>query len=96
MTEDEIVREPHQLNGYEFEQAPGDTEGQGRLACCSPWGSQRLRHDLTTEQQQLQACLSVYIASKKGERCQEGWRQALSLCSQASESVPLICLFPSR
>ena len=29
MTEDEIVREPHELNGYEFEQAPGDTEGQG-------------------------------------------------------------------
>jgi len=50
MTEDEIVREPHQLNGYEFEHAPGNTEGQGRLACCSPWGSQRLGHDLTTEQ----------------------------------------------
>ena len=28
----------HQLNGCEFEQALGDSEGQGRLACCSPWG----------------------------------------------------------
>ena len=28
----------HQLNGHEFEQAPGDGEGQGGLACCSPWG----------------------------------------------------------
>ena len=28
----------HQLNGHEFEQAPGDGEGQGSLACCSPWG----------------------------------------------------------
>jgi len=28
----------HQLNGHEFAQAPGDGEGQGRLACCSPWG----------------------------------------------------------
>ena len=28
----------HQLNEYEFEQAPGDGEGQGNLACCSPWG----------------------------------------------------------
>ena len=28
----------HQLNGHEFEQAPGDDEGQGSLACCSPWG----------------------------------------------------------
>ena len=25
----------HQLNGHEFEQTPGDSEGQGRLACCS-------------------------------------------------------------
>ena len=28
----------HQLNGYEFEQTPGDSEGQGSLACCSPGG----------------------------------------------------------
>ena len=28
----------HQLNGYEFEQAPGDGEGQGSLVCCSLWG----------------------------------------------------------
>ena len=27
-----------QLNGHEFEQAPGYGEGQGSLACCSPWG----------------------------------------------------------
>jgi len=28
----------HQLNGHEFEQAPGGDEGQGSLRCCSPWG----------------------------------------------------------
>ena len=28
----------HRLNGHEFEHAPGDCEGQGGLACCSPWG----------------------------------------------------------
>ena len=27
-----------QLDGHEFEQDPGDGEGQGSLACCSPWG----------------------------------------------------------
>ena len=27
----------HRLNGYEFEQAPKDGEGQGSLVCCSPW-----------------------------------------------------------
>ena len=28
----------HQLNGHEFEQAPGVGDGQGSLACCSAWG----------------------------------------------------------
>ena len=38
MTEDEMIRQHHCLNGHEFEQAPGDGEGQGSLACCSPQG----------------------------------------------------------
>ena len=38
MTEDEMVGWHHQLDGLEFEQAPGDGEGQESLACCSPWG----------------------------------------------------------
>ena len=38
MTEDEMVGWHHQLNGHEFEQAPGVGDGQGGLACCSPWG----------------------------------------------------------
>ena len=38
MTEDEMVGWHHQLTGHEFEQTPGDGEGQGSLACCSPWG----------------------------------------------------------
>ena len=37
MTEDEMVGWHHQLNGHEFEQALRDGEGQGSLACCSPW-----------------------------------------------------------
>ena len=37
MTEDEMVGS-HRLNGCEFEQTPGDGEGQGSLVCCSPWG----------------------------------------------------------
>ena len=28
----------NRLNGYEFEHAPGDSERQGNLECCSPWG----------------------------------------------------------
>ena len=38
MTENEMVERHHQLNGHEFEQTLGDREGQGSLACCSPWG----------------------------------------------------------
>ena len=37
-TEDEIVGWHHWLNGHEFEQALGNRERQGSLACCSPWG----------------------------------------------------------
>ena len=37
MTEDEMVGWHHQLDGYEFEQAPGVRVGQGSLVCCSPW-----------------------------------------------------------
>ena len=38
MTEDEMVGWHHLLNGHEFEQILRDSEGQGSLACCSPWG----------------------------------------------------------
>ena len=37
MTEDEMVRRHHQLDGHEFEQAPGVHDGLGNLECCSPW-----------------------------------------------------------
>ena len=37
MTEDEMFGWHHQPNTYEFEQAPGDGDGQGSLLCCSPW-----------------------------------------------------------
>ena len=38
MAGDEMVGWHHQLNGPEFEQTPGESEGQGSLACCSQWG----------------------------------------------------------
>ena len=37
-TEDETIGWHHWLDGVEFEQAPGVGDGQGNLACCSPWG----------------------------------------------------------
>ena len=40
--EDEMVESHHQFNGPEFEQTPGDSEGEGSLACCSPCGHKEL------------------------------------------------------
>ena len=38
MTEDEMVGWHHRLDGHVFEQTSGIGDGQGSLACCSPWG----------------------------------------------------------
>ena len=42
VTEDEMVGWHHWFNGHEFEQALGIGDGQGGLACCSPWGHKEL------------------------------------------------------
>ena len=42
MTEDEMVGWHHRLDGHEFKQAPRAGDGQGNLACCSPWGRKEL------------------------------------------------------
>ena len=51
-----MVRWHHQLNGHEFEQTLGDSEGQGSLACCSPRGLQVVGRDLETEQRMDMKC----------------------------------------
>ena len=40
MAEDEMVRRQHRLNGKEFEQTPGESEGQGKLGVLQSMGSQ--------------------------------------------------------
>ena len=47
MTEDEMIGWHHQLNGHEFEQAPGVADEQGSLASYSPWGRKEL--DMTEQ-----------------------------------------------
>ena len=56
MTKNETVGWHHQLNGHDCEPSPGDSEGQGSLACCSPW-SHRVAHNLATT-------TSVYVYTK--------------------------------
>ena len=47
MTEDEMVGWYQRLNGHKSEQTLGNNEGQGSLACCSPWGRKEL--DMTEQ-----------------------------------------------
>ena len=47
MTKDEMVGQHHQFDGHEFEQTPEVGDGQGGLACCSPWGHKEL--DMTEQ-----------------------------------------------
>ena len=63
ITEDELAGMHHQLNGHEFEQAPGDGERQGSLACYSPWGH---KESDTTE------WLNWTEGRKETEFCQKG------------------------
>ena len=52
-TKDETFGRHHLLNKNEFEQTPGDSEGQGSLVCCmQSMGFQRVGNDLASEQQQ--------------------------------------------
>ena len=77
MTEDKMVRWHHQLNGHEFEQTLRDSEGQGNLACCSPWGckesnttKQLNNNDLTSDKLRshlhcfhgAQSCISIFYS----------------------------------
>ena len=54
MTEDAVVGWHVQLNGHGFEQTQEDSEGQGSLTCCSPWGHKK--SDVTVTEQ-----LYIYI-----------------------------------
>ena len=63
-TEDEMAGWHRWLNGREFEQTPGDSEGQGSLACCSPWGHrvESWHSDWKTKIIALQSCVHFCCA----------------------------------
>ena len=75
MTEDEMVGWHHQLNEHEFEQTPGVGEGQGRLACYSPWG--RKESDMT-EWLNNNSCIAqklylMFCGDLKGKERRRQW-----------------------
>ena len=61
MTEDEMVGWLHRLNAHDFEQAPGDSDGQESLACRSPWGC---KESDTTER---------WTNNNTTRKCHVGW-----------------------
>ena len=61
----EMIGCHHWLRGHEFEQTLGDSEGQGSLACCRPWGC-RIRHSWVTEHHQANAFLLSPFPCRNG------------------------------
>ena len=82
-TEDEMVGWHHRLDGHEFEQAPGVGNGQGSLACYSPWGhkesetTERLNWTGETETESWTYRTDWWLS--KGRALVEGWRGRLGL-----------------
>ena len=78
MTEDDMVEWHHQLNGHEFEQILGESEGQGSLACCCPWGCKEL--DMTEQQREkAMASHSSILALKMPWTEEPGGLQSMGL-----------------
>ena len=73
-TADEMVGWRHRLDGDEFEQVPGDSEGQGSLACCGPWGHKELAktEQLNKNKYMMWYWVNKYIVCKevKASHCQ--------------------------
>ena len=89
-TEDEMVGWHHWLNGHEFEQNPGDGEGQGGLVSCSPWGHKELTQlsDWTEQQQPyffLVFLLLVFLLNSVLHSVNTDWTSSC-LSSQFSSS----------
>ena len=69
--EDEMVGWHHQLNGHEFEQTLGDSEGQGKPGILQSMELQRVGHNLVTEQQQ--SWLRLNVSNTRNVSSVSGW-----------------------
>ena len=67
MSEDEMAGWHHQCNEHELGQTPGDDEGQGGLAWCSPRGC-RVGHTWVTEQQPPRVVFPILSQEKSHHR----------------------------
>ena len=98
-TEDEMVGWHHRLNGHEFKQTPGDSEGRGSLACCRPWRCKELdaMEQLSNNSPQFQlssllrtACYGSLLEPGETETSRELWG-ALCIRNVLVSFEPLPC-----
>ena len=85
--QDEMVGLQHWLNGHEFEEVLGAGDGQGSLACCSPWGCKE--SDTTewlnwTEEVSLS---EVIMAFQKVMRVEASWMGLVSLSRNPQRTI---------
>ena len=86
-----MVGWPHQFNGHEFEQTPGDSKGQGSLACCSPWG--RKESDMTEQLNNNDKKINLKLSRETGiPRHRKSGSGAYCRCLLASrEPTTVLC-----
>ena len=101
MTEDEMVGWHHRLNGHEFEQTPGDSEGQENLVCCSSRGHKEsdMTEQLNNNNKTTKACrffLSVPMKSSKTTSHPAHLAEATLAFPLSQQSEPAASSSPSR
>ena len=92
MTEGEMVGWHHWLNAHEFEQAPGDSEGQESPVCCSPWGH---KEPDTTERQWDNDVTVVFHSTLNCifELCRISQVMEKNVCRNYSRRMTVSCIY---
>ena len=89
--EDEMVGWHHWLSGHEFEQTPGDSEGQESLACCSPWGCKESDTTFDDNKNEMwDPGLDPGIGKASKQIC-DNWRNPNIVYISVNNDIPNLC-----
>ena len=91
MTEDEMAGWHHRLDGHEFEQALGVGEGQGGLACCSPWGHKESDTTERLNNKETNTWGDAGFQTSGGRKRPAPSLQTQRLQGESSHSGPALC-----